>query len=448
MVRVSRLLGLVSFTALAVAAPPAAAQVIQDNTPIQSVIVTPTSNSPATAGGTAFFRAEALLADPLASTRILGGGGGAFWGVAWSPRIPVGNCGTTASSFGSQNVSINSQGVFQESWSPGTPNTLLASGSMTMPTGTLVPVPASFSASLACGNNAATGMMAAVWTGERYDGTYSFNGVDGAITVIGLTWSSSDTSVATVDNTGKVTLLAAGDTVITATFGSLCWQTVPGNAACQGTTSGSYELHVEPAPSGGGGGNNGPPLTAGPDQVVECASPTGTPVLLQGQLFFQPTTPLTYTWTGPFAATSGLVATVPFGLGSHTATLTISDGTRTASDSTQITVVDTTAPQIASITANPSVVWPPNGRMVPVSIAVSATDTCSAQVACQGVSVTTNDGASAADWQATGPLSLNVRATRGGSGGGRTYTVTVACSDAAGNTSTATVDVVVPHDRR
>jgi hypothetical protein len=448
MSRVRRIAGVSAIIAIINIAP-ASAQVIANNTPIQSITVTQTgSPGPVVVGGgPKFFSAQATLTDPLSSTRLLGGGGGAFWNVAWSPSIPVGNCGTTANSFGSQTFSVDNAGVFHVSWSPGTPNTLIADGLMTPALGGAGMV----TASLACGNGAATGSMSAVWSGERYDGTYSFNGVDGIITITGLTWTSSDPSIATVTNRGTVTGVSAGDVLITATFGSLCWQTVPGTASCAGTTSGSILLHVDPAPTGGGGGGGGgggAPLTAGPDRVVECASPSGTPVTLQGQLFFTPTTPLTYTWTGPFGVASGLVTTVPLPLGASTSTLTISDGSRTASDGVMITVVDTTAPQISGVSANPAMVWPPNGRMVPASLSVAATDTCDAQLSCQIVSVSGDDGATAADWQVTGPLSLLLRATRSGAGGGRTYTATVECADDSGNKSTKTVDLLVPHDRR
>ena len=52
------------------------------------------------------------------------------------------------------------------------------------------------------------------------------------------------------------------------------------------------------------------------------------------------------------------------------------------------------------------------------------------------------------DWQITGPLSLNLKAERFGRKGGRTYTIVVECEDRDGNIALASVDVVVPHDRR
>jgi tripartite-type tricarboxylate transporter receptor subunit TctC len=99
-----------------------------------------------------------------------------------------------------------------------------------------------------------------------------------------------------------------------------------------------------------------------------------------------------------------------------------------------------------SVAASPQSLWPPNGKMVPVSVGVSVADNCSSS--CRIVGVTGNDGSSSADWQVTGALTLNLRADRsGGAKSGRTYTVTLQCTDDANMTSTKTVAVVVPHDQ-
>jgi hypothetical protein len=101
---------------------------------------------------------------------------------------------------------------------------------------------------------------------------------------------------------------------------------------------------------------------------------------------------------------------------------------------------DTTAPVITSVRATPSRIWPPDGRMVPVSIAVSATDNVDRAPACVLTDITAAD-ATADDAAFTGTLTAQVRAV-----GGRTYTLTVTCSDAAGNSSTGSDQVVVPPD--
>jgi hypothetical protein len=99
-----------------------------------------------------------------------------------------------------------------------------------------------------------------------------------------------------------------------------------------------------------------------------------------------------------------------------------------------------------SVVAAPNTLWPPNSKWVPVSVEVSVADNCKAS--CKIVQVTGNDGANASDWQITGALTLNFRAERSGNAkNGRTYTVSLECSDDASMTSTKTVTVTVPHDQ-
>ena len=64
------------------------------------------------------------------------------------------------------------------------------------------------------------------------------------------------------------------------------------------------------------------------------------------------------------------------------------------------------------------------------------------------VSIAGNDGATAADWTITGPLTAEIRADRTGGGSGRTYRLTIETTDAGGNSTTSTVAVFVPHDQR
>jgi len=56
--------------------------------------------------------------------------------------------------------------------------------------------------------------------------------------------------------------------------------------------------------------------------------------------------------------------------------------------------------------------WPPNGKMVPISLAINAPDTCN--VSCNVLSVTGTDGATASDSQITGAMSVSLRADRSG----------------------------------
>lgn len=126
----------------------------------------------------------------------------------------------------------------------------------------------------------------------------------------------------------------------------------------------------------------------------------------------------------------------------YTFTLNCADASGNASAATVDVVVppDTTAPSILSLSASPSTIWPPDGTLVPVTLAVTASDDVDAAPVCALNSIS-GTGATPYDYAITGPLSATVRAT-----GGRTYTLNVRCSDAAGNFSQAATAVVVPSD--
>ena len=60
----------------------------------------------------------------------------------------------------------------------------------------------------------------------------------------------------------------------------------------------------------------------------------------------------------------------------------------------------------------------------------------------------TGDGNTSPDWQVVDAHHVKLRAERAGNGSGRTYTLTVTCTDAAGNRTVRTATVLVPHDQR
>jgi hypothetical protein len=120
-----------------------------------------------------------------------------------------------------------------------------------------------------------------------------------------------------------------------------------------------------------------------------------------------------------------------------------------------VTVVDTIPPTITKITATPGRLWPPNGKMVPVSIDVVTDDSCDAAPVCQITAVTSNEpeerlgrGKRSLDWTIVGDLELKLRAERLGKGDGRIYAIAVECADASGNRTQGTVEIGVPHDQR
>jgi len=117
-------------------------------------------------------------------------------------------------------------------------------------------------------------------------------------------------------------------------------------------------------------------------------------------------------------------------------------------------VQDTTPPSIVSVTASPNMLWPPDHKMVPVTVALSVTDVCHAAPSCRITSASSNepvnargDGNTAPDWNITGNLTVDLRAERAGPGVGRVYTIAVTCTDGSGNSSTRTTAVTVPHSR-
>jgi hypothetical protein len=204
------------------------------------------------------------------------------------------------------------------------------------------------------------------------------------------------------------------------------------------------------------GGNRPPVAEAGPDRTVECTGAGGTTVTLTGTGSSDPDgDTLTYTWTGAFGAISGPTPTVNLPVGVHHFSLTVSDGKGgLASDQVVVTVRDTVAPVITTLTASPPELWPPNHRMVSVSLAPMVSDACDSRPTCRIVGVSSNepvdglgDGDTSPDWTITGPLTANLRAERSGKGTGRLYTVTVQCADAAGNQTTKSVTVSVPQSR-
>ncbi len=107
-----------------------------------------------------------------------------------------------------------------------------------------------------------------------------------------------------------------------------------------------------------------------------------------------------------------------------------------------------------NLSASPQVLWPPNHKIVSVTIAVSAYDNCDPAPSCEIISVASNGSASRAgegntepDWVINGDLSVALRAERSGNGNGHVYTIGVECTDSSDNSSQDTVVVYVPHDQ-
>ena len=189
--------------------------------------------------------------------------------------------------------------------------------------------------------------------------------------------------------------------------------------------------------------NRAPVVNAGADQTITAGANCQGGVVLSAVASDPDGEPVTLTWSGAFGTASGPSVSLMLPLGTHVITVTSDDGIGgRASDTVVVTVVDTTPPEITGIKASPAVIDKANHMMVPVEVMVDATDGCGA-VDCRIVSIASNEPGPD-DSFITGPLTLKVRAERLGKGDGRIYTITVECTDTAGNVSTSTVTVSVP----
>jgi hypothetical protein len=114
-----------------------------------------------------------------------------------------------------------------------------------------------------------------------------------------------------------------------------------------------------------------------------------------------------------------------------------------------VTIVDTTPPSIGSVSASPSVLAPPNHKMIDVTLAYQASDVtgapaCSVSVASNEPINGNGDGNTSADWQVLDAHHVQLRSERAGGGSGRVYTITIRCTDSSGLTGLAATTVSVP----
>jgi len=119
--------------------------------------------------------------------------------------------------------------------------------------------------------------------------------------------------------------------------------------------------------------------------------------------------------------------------------------------------IDRTPPALGCA-ATPPTLWPPNHRLVPITVAIPIEDTLSGTAGFVLVSATSNepdnglgDGDTLNDIQdfmpGTADTAGRLRAERSGRGNGRVYSLVYEASDTAGNAARCTVRVTVPHNR-
>ena len=109
-----------------------------------------------------------------------------------------------------------------------------------------------------------------------------------------------------------------------------------------------------------------------------------------------------------------------------------------------VTVVDNEHPSMTAVVASIASLWPPNHRMVDITLDYGASDNCGSATCAVSVA---SDEPGDAEWEIVDTHHVRLRAEREGSGLGRTYTISVTCTDAAGNTTVKSVAVLVPHNR-
>jgi hypothetical protein len=213
--------------------------------------------------------------------------------------------------------------------------------------------------------------------------------------------------------------------------------------------------------------NTLPTLVCAASTNLECTG-DGTLVSLTAQVSDEEGDALTVIWSangvalqtnlvaaGVSSNVSSVTFTAIYEVGTNTVTLSVADGPDgPATCDTIVTIVDSTPPIITGTTATPNVLWPPNHKMVAVPISVTSTDLCGSAT-CRIVGITSSQpvfgkgsGNKGPDWKIEEDLTALLRAERAGKDkSGRTYTLTIQCTDESGNAATNTVTVVVPHDR-
>jgi 6-phosphogluconolactonase (cycloisomerase 2 family) len=109
-------------------------------------------------------------------------------------------------------------------------------------------------------------------------------------------------------------------------------------------------------------------------------------------------------------------------------------------------------PVIADTIATPALLWPPNHEFVDVTTNYSVTDpcpnTCVLTVSSDEPVNGGGDGNTSEDWQVLDAHHVLLRAERARNGSGRTYTISITCTNDTNKlSSTKTATVFVPHDQ-
>jgi hypothetical protein len=127
-----------------------------------------------------------------------------------------------------------------------------------------------------------------------------------------------------------------------------------------------------------------------------------------------------------------------FQLGSSSVIVTTESGERC---SFTVTVTDNEPPVLSPVTLSLRRLWPANGRMRDIVVHYIAADN-SNETSC-AITVSSNDSSVGQDYEIIDAHSIRLQALRLPNGMPRIYTVTVTCSDEAGNITKRTTNISV-----
>ncbi len=189
--------------------------------------------------------------------------------------------------------------------------------------------------------------------------------------------------------------------------------------------------------------NLSPVASAGSNITAEATGPSGAQVSLDGTGSTDPESGIvSYEWyEGATLIATGPNPMVTLGIGVHTITLKVTDsGGLTSTSSVQVTITDSGAPVVSSLTATPDLIRSITNALVAITLNASVTDSDDPSPTASVTLVSSNEAVTGAgpgdqspDWQTPGGLSLSLRSERFTYV--RKYAVTVQAADASGNTS-------------
>lgn len=188
---------------------------------------------------------------------------------------------------------------------------------------------------------------------------------------------------------------------------------VPPNLVCVGTSGAAVQVPTDPGVcSASVGSANGKAGTCMGDGLASC--------------MFNGSDPLTLGLGQSIVNVLGIAA----------------DGS-TATCNSYVDVVDREAPSI-SVSASPTVLWPPNHKLLAITLNTQSRDACGATTVNCTATSNEESGQNDIEWR-DGKLFL--RAERSGKGSERVYTITCTATDASGNQSSSGTTVTVQHNQ-